>query len=91
VKNITAEHEQHGLVALILELGVNTCLPSATRLKPDMIATYCLPPARRHRRRIESDADVDLPERLHGGVVERHHGASVNAVNTTPPRRERAA
>src|SRR5215475_14144810 len=39
-----AEHEQHGLVAHLAQLGVNWWRRLAIGLSPARIATYCLPP-----------------------------------------------
>src|SRR5262245_66517409 len=64
------EHEQYGLVALLLELGNEQMLAAGDRAQPredrDVLLAVDL---ERHRRRIEAGADVDLPELLHRRVV----------------------
>src|SRR5262245_2942336 len=87
------EHEQHGLVALLLELGDELVLAARDRAQPrqdrDVLLAVDL---ERHRRRVEAGADVDLPELLHAGVVVGGKGAVGEAGEDEPAARgQRAA
>ena len=87
------EHEQHGLVALLLEFGDELVLAARDRAQPgedgDVLLAAHL---ERHRRRVEAGADVDLPELLHAGVVVGGKGAVGEAAeNQAAGGRERAA
>src|SRR5258707_2424942 len=75
-KSSKPEHEQHGLVALLLELRAVDVLADGDPAQAGQDRHILLAAdLEGHRRRIKTDPDIDLPERLHGGVVERHHGS----------------
>src|SRR3982074_1953340 len=67
---LQSKHEQHGLIALFLELGNELMLAARDRAQAgedrDVLLAVDL---ERHRRRVEAGADIDLPQLLHRGVV----------------------
>ena len=67
------EHEQHGLVALLFQLRREHVLAERDAAQARQDRHILLAAGlERHRRRVEAGADIDLPQLLHAGVVERH-------------------
>src|ERR1700674_1863102 len=84
---------QHECVALLPELRRIDEPPSGSRARSredrDILLAVDL---ERHRRRGKTGADIDLPQLVERGVIERRNGAVQEREKHGPPaRRERAA